>query len=413
MKNSDVNALKAEKGVTGMQTPSDQTVHSDMLLPGLLSLTVFMNGFEAGGYQASLLNIGTGYQLEDRAMGIFASVQLIAGLIAPLIFGPVADRCGKKKIYGAFLLVQLLGCALLIMAGSAAAFLPGIFVIGMSVSALQYIALAALADAYPQTGKKKMGIITALYSLGAVTAPLICGLYLGHGLSWKILFMLLAVTTMMNLMTMCFTDFSARETAVQVQPRDGAGSSASAPDASAYFLPGVLLLCFIMFIYVGFENGFAFFINSYITRELGGTHAFLALSLFWLAMIPARILCGYFSRYNRHLLVAASAGVVLFVLLIAMSPSEFPVLILSIPLGFCSGAIYPCVLARSMDFAGSRTATVTGLITASTGLGGAVISVLTGSISQSAGIHTALCTLALLMAADVAAGVILTGFHRK
>ena len=168
MKNSDVNALKAEKGVTGMQTPSDQTVHSDMLLPGLLSLTVFMNGFEAGGYQASLLNIGTGYQLEDRAMGIFASVQLIAGLIAPLIFGPVADRCGKKKIYGAFLLVQLLGCALLIMAGSAAAFLPGIFVIGMSVSALQYIALAALADAYPQTGKKKMGIITALYSLGAV-----------------------------------------------------------------------------------------------------------------------------------------------------------------------------------------------------------------------------------------------------
>ena len=225
--------------------------------------------------------------------------------------------------------------------------------------------------------------------------------------------MLLAVTTMMNLMTMCFTDFSARETAVQVQPRDGAGSSASAPDASAYFLPGVLLLCFIMFIYVGFENGFAFFINSYITRELGGTHALFALSLFWLAMIPARILCGYFSRYNRYLLIAAVAGVVLFVLLIAMSHSELPVLILSAALGFCSGAIYPCVLARSMDFAGSRTATVTGLITASTGLGGAVISALTGSISQSADIRTALCILALLMAADVAAGVILTGFHRK
>ena len=57
-----------------MKTSSDQTVHSGMLLTGLLSLTVFMNGFEAGGYQASLLNIGTCYRLGDRTMGIFASV---------------------------------------------------------------------------------------------------------------------------------------------------------------------------------------------------------------------------------------------------------------------------------------------------------------------------------------------------
>ena len=377
----------------------------------LLFLTIFMNGFEAGGYQASLLSIGTGYQLGDAAMGIFASVQLIAGLIAPLVFGPIADRSGKKKIFLIFLCVQLAGCLILLLSQNAQSFLPGIFVIGLSVSALQYIALAQLADAFPQTGKKKIGIITGFYSLGAVAAPTICGFYLGRGFSWKLLFLILLITTAVNAAVSFSTDFSAQEEKREAPMREN--SEMESAQSGKMLLAGVIFLCIIMFVYVGFENGFAFFINSYISRELGGSHAYLALSLFWLAMIPSRILCGYFSAYNRQILLLSSAGVVLFTVLICIVPSEVPALLVSLPLGFFSGAIYPSVLARSMDFANGRTATVTGLITASTGLGGAIVSALTGSVSQNAGIRTALMGLALFMAVDVVVSLILIRYPLK
>ena len=53
---------------------------------------VFINGFEAGGYQASLWNIGQNYDLSVTKMGLFASTELFATMLAPLILGSWADK---------------------------------------------------------------------------------------------------------------------------------------------------------------------------------------------------------------------------------------------------------------------------------------------------------------------------------
>ena len=71
--------------------------------------------------------------------------------------------------------------------------------------------------------------------------------------------------------------------------------------------------------------------------------------------------------------------------------------ILSFILGFFSGAIYPNVLNFAMENAGNKSATATGLITAATGLGGAVITASFGFVAELFGIRTAFDVLSVLM----------------
>ena len=70
-------------------------------------LIVFINGFEAGGYQASLLNIGQTYELSTASKGIFASVELFATMLAPILLGAWADRNSKVKCLRILLCIQL------------------------------------------------------------------------------------------------------------------------------------------------------------------------------------------------------------------------------------------------------------------------------------------------------------------
>lgn len=369
------------------------------LLIWLLYFAVFTNGFEAAGYQTSLSSIGNEYALAGAGMGALASVQLAAGLAAPLVFGPLADRVGKRKMLAAFFALEAAACTGLIFSTGYLLFGFGIFIIGLSVNTIQYVAIAALADQFPCSGGRKIGLITSFYSCGAVIAPLICGYYLGRNISWRLLFAALGVAAAAEMIAVFKADFAPRETARQERRPVSSGG--------AWAFSGIALLCAVMFVYVGYENGFAFFVNSYLTGALNASHAYLALSLFWLAMIPSRILCGYISRWNRQTLAAACLGAAAASFAFCMAGSAAAAIVLSIPLGFFCGAIYPSVLTRSLDFAGGKTATATGMITAATGLGGAAVTAMTGVISQQYGLQRAVLSLTIFLGADVILALVL------
>ena len=59
----------------------------------LFLLSIFMNGFETGGYQACLLYVGQEYDLSIGQQGMLAAVQLFATMIAPLLLSNI----GKKR----------------------------------------------------------------------------------------------------------------------------------------------------------------------------------------------------------------------------------------------------------------------------------------------------------------------------
>ena len=327
-------------------------------------------------------------------------------LAGPLIFGSIADRHGKKSVLNAFLAIRIAACVLLWFASDSVVFAIGVFIVGISISIVQSISIAGLSDAYPVSGGKKIGMITSMYSLGAVTAPLVCGKMIESGITWRMLFVFVGIMAAFITAGLAFTNFEVKEhPAAEIDHENKISGNWSTAVIS--------ILCFIMFIYVGVENGFAFFINSFMKETLGAEHSYIALSMFWLAMIPSRMICGYLQKRKGILLITAASGTALAAVVMSVVQSGNTAVILSFILGFFSGAIYPNVLNFAMENAGNKSATATGLITAATGLGGAVITASFGFVAELFGIRTAFDVLSVLMIMDIAAAAILIIIVRK
>jgi len=130
-------------------------------------------------------------------------------------------------------------------------------------------------------------------------------------------------------------------------------------------------------------------------------------------MIPSRMICGYLQKRKGILLITAASGTALAAVVMSVVQSGNTAVILSFILGFFSGAIYPNVLNFAMENAGNKSATATGLITAATGLGGAVITASFGFVAELFGIRTAFDVLSVLMIMDIAAAAILIIIVRK
>lgn len=351
----------------------------------ILFLIIFINGFESGGYQASLWSIGQNYDLSTTSMGLFAAVELFADMLAPIILGSWADKVGKARSMTILLIAQIASAILVWLSQAQSMFIGGIFLMGLTTSGLQFISIAALADAYPMSGKKKIGYITSMYALGAVVSPLVVSFYLARGLGWRTLFILLVIGSILALAGIIVSGDEQREQAPRQQKAQSEGK---------FVLSGILLLCVIMCVYVGFENGFCFFVDTMFTEVLNSTQGKLALSLYWAVMIPSRILVGHFSKHSDKILLGCIIAIPCLTGLFALSGTRTIALLLVVPLGIASGAIYPCVLTLMLPFAGRKTATATGLITAATGIGGFALTALTGFMADQWGMRIAIAALA-------------------
>ena len=371
----------------------------------VLFLIIFINGFEAGGYQASLRNIGQNYDLSVTSMGLFAATELFATMLAPLILGRWADRNVKAKCIMILLGIQFVAAAGILFTNAQNLFVVGVFFLGLTTSALQFISIAALADAYPKSGSKKIGFMTSMYAFGALVAPLVVEYYLGIGLTWRVLFAILAVGSVISFAGMMSSGSKEREEAdepVEASPK------APIKKETEFVLVGILLLCVIMCIYVGFENGFTFFVETLFADVLDSGLGRYALSVFWAVMIPSRIFVGYFADKAKTILISALIAIPAITILLSLMNSSIIVFILCIPLGFACGAIYPCVLNLMLPLAGKKTATATGMITTATGIGGFVFTALTGFMADHLGMRTAMEILAAFYIFSIASAIYVT-----
>lgn len=370
-----------------------------------LFLIIFINGFEAGGYQASLYSIGQTYDLSVTSMGLFASVELFATMLAPLILGSWADRTKKLKCLLILLGIQIAFAFTLFASNVQLIFIVGIFFLGLTTSALQFISIAALAEVYPISGKRKIGFMTSMYALGALVAPLCVNFYLSRGASWRIIFLVLTIGSIIAFAGV----FSLRN----VRTEEGSAQDDINEGNTGFVLIGVLLLCVVMCIYVGYENGFAFFVDTMFTDVLGSSSGKFALSLFWAVMIPSRVLVGLFAQHAKKILIAAIIAIPLITTVISMMNDGNIVMVLCVPLGFACGAIYPSVLTTLMQFSGNRKATATAMITTATGIGGVVFTALTGIMAEGIGLRGAMVALSAFFVLSLISVIVLFRFIAK
>jgi len=305
-------------------------------------------------------------------------------MLAPILLGRWADTVSRRRSICLMLGLQLFAALAVLFTSSDTLFLTGIFFLGLTTSALQFIAIATLADTYPLSCKRRIPYMTSMYATGALVSPLVVDMYLRNGMNWRSLFGFLAAGSLICLAGIYYLGCEARE----VRPE---GDDESL--AGKFVLSVILLLGVIMCIYVGFENGFTFFVDTLFQDVLMSSTGKLALSLYWAVMIPSRILVGKYSQYADKILISSIIAIPVTMVLITLSSTPAAVLLLCVPLGVASGAIYPSVLTIMLPYTGKNTATATGIITAATGVGGVVFTAMTGFLADQFGLKAAMLIL--------------------
>ena len=365
----------------------------------LLLISIFMNGFETGGYQAALLYIGEEYSLDHGAQGVIASVELFATMIAPIILGSLADRVGKKIMLTLFTATRVISGIIILLATGSLQFSVGVFILGFATSIIQYVAIAEMDDAYPVTRHKRMGGIAAMYAFGAVVAPLIVGFALKTALGWRTFFAADAIISFVLALLLWKISFKPRENPADAEVFEYEGSVTGG--SGSIYVKGVIYLCIIMFIYVGVENGVGFFLNGFMHDNVHSERGYIALSIFWMAMIPSRVLCGYLSKYRHLLLCAAPTGAAVFLWFLSVVKNEYAAFLVVFIMGFFCGAVYPNVLTYAADYSGYKTATVIAAITVATGIGGTLVSFVFGFLEKAVGFTWSFRILAVFLALDL------------
>jgi fucose permease len=361
-----------------------------LLIPVACGITFFL-GVESGGFQLVLLNIVSDFIVGPAMMGILVASQYAAITLAPLVFGCIADRIGKKPMLLLFMPLFAGGCFLTAASGSVLIFLSGVFLIGTGYSVCECIGSSAVSDSFPGREKKYLNIMQCTFSFGAVLSPLFFNWLLsGEHFSWRSVFLFSGCGYVLLYPLMLLVRCRKVK-----PPVDNEGDI---PFLGLIFRSSFFIcLLFSMLAYVAIETGVAYFADSLFVWEYNNTElGAYAISAFWFSMAVSRFVFAWVRIKSRTMvLLGFSVSALLFVLLLTC---RNPWLILGIfgALGAAMGSVWPMIIGIGTSAYQRRSGTVAGILTAAGGFGGALASAAIGAIAGQWGIYTGFGFLALI-----------------
>lgn len=254
--------------------------------------------------------------------------------------------------------------------------LPAFAVYGLGLGLAMTSTNMITGRRYPERMGAALALLNFSWSAGAVACPLLVPQFLRVASSS-------AAFSAIGLLALPFALLPLLATRADMQASTNAGPSPTGMREAAT----ITYFAILAFLYVGIEASIGNWMSTYATRATTWTFAgsTLAVALFWAALVSGRaitpVILSWLSELGlfRASVFAAITGVSL--LLIAHRP--LTILAGSVLSGLALAPLFPLILALFLEEIGrSRNA---GWVFAVAGLGGAVLSWLTGTISSSTG----------------------------
>jgi fucose permease len=367
-----------------------------LLIPVSCGLTFFL-GVESGGFQLVLLKVAAEFALGTVMMGVLVTAQYTAITIAPLLFGWIADRIGKKPILLIFTALFAGACFLTAASGAAAVFICGIFLAGIGYSVCECIGTSALSDSFPGRENKYLNIMQSAFSTGAVISPLFFGwLMSSGGFTWRAVFVVSGCGYVFLFPLIALSRFRKPPRAAAPDAAAAAGKKRPVPKRSRF----MAVLLFSMLAYVAVETGAAFFADSLFVVEYNNTiFGAYAISLFWLGMAVSRFVFAWLRMKPRTMVLLGFAASSLTLIAILLFKNEYLLLGMFAALGAMMGPVWPMIIGIGTSTYHETSGTTASILTAGGGLGGALVPVLIGALTGRAGLYGGFFLLAVIAAA--------------
>jgi FHS family glucose/mannose:H+ symporter-like MFS transporter len=247
------------------------------------------------------------------------------------------------------------------------------------------------------------------FALGMMAVPLILGLALDAGASWRWILVAeggLAFLSGLGVVFLPLLDVPGRQNVRPMQFRQVLG-----------FNPRLLLGIMVAgFMYVGAEMTINVWLPKFQIEIFGGgdTLAGFAVTLFWVGMIAGRLAGIRLTRRfaPARLLLFLAYTLAVFVVAVAFAPSQGASLVLSVGAGLGASASYGLIGSYAGRFPGWQSAVATSLFILSGGVGSITFPYLMGPLASVAGFRIALALVAVPALAYGAASVVIDASSR-
>jgi fucose permease len=360
-----------------------------LFVPAVAGLSFFL-GFENGGFQLALLQVAVEFSLGQTMMGVLVAAQFSAITAAPLLFGHIADKIGKRKILLFFMPVFAVGCIFTALSGSVVLFIAGIFLTGIGYSVCECIGSSALSDSFPGKESRYLNLMQSSFSLGAVVSPVLLGWLLSTGFfSWRIIFYFAAAgyAALYPLMLL------SRCGKVEVP----AGTEKKPVLVVLLQSPLLIILFCAIATYVAAETSVAYFADSFFVMEYGNTVlGAYAVSGFWLAMTLSRFVFAWLGMKSRTMTFFGFALTALLFVLLLILRHEVPLFVIFISLGAAMGPVWPMIVGIGTSSYPGISGMAASILMVGSGMGGALAPVLIGAVAEASGLYAGFSLLALI-----------------
>lgn len=328
---------------------------------------------------ALLSNLMQHYRLSYEQGGLLLSLLAAGSLISNFLSGALAMRFGRKATLCIAAFCYLAGYAGLTLLPPLWALQILLFITGLGWGAFNNLINFLVTLVTGGDGRKILMVHTA-FSIGAFLAPLLLGITVSYGLSWRIPAGIQAFLSLLLVFSVLLMPIPENKDAARGRQPLNLG-----------FLRKwrFYLYMLLLFTYVGAETSYSGWLVSYLTgsQDFAGADAQFLLSIMWVAIIAGRIAIAFLASKRRMAAIMLIQGIVVFVgsLLLILTGQPFWLGVSVVIIGLSLSAFYGMILANASDLV-VESSLASGLMMALGSLGATLMPLLVGIFAENAGV---------------------------
>lgn len=376
---------------------------SSSRINGACYLTMGLLGVYLSVYQSVIGDISADFRLSAGLTGLMISFHFLGSFLLPILLGEMGDHIGTRPIVLFAFLMLISGLSLVVLSRAPLLFLLATLLIGGGFAVVEGLLTGLLAVANPRRVNSVMNISQMFFCLGAVAGPFVAWGLKSAGLDWRSNYILL-----LGLFVICLIWISRRQLPpYQAAPIKGLYLKQLLQDRM------FIVLLISIFLYVGIEEGAAFWVTGYIdaaVRTVIPSGFFLAS--YWLGMAVGRWLFSYLRKnFNTWLVAGLSVSGLFVCLFLVMNQAGWSLLWLFMA-GFGFAPAWPVLMMNATIRGKNATNTAMGSMMALGAAGGMAAPFALGQLVDRTGMERAMILLIVLLVALV--GLLLASrMHKK
>lgn len=361
----------------------------------VLTALLFCYGFMVGGQQLILGTVCDQFGIGVVGIGTMVAVIHVASMLTPGIIGAAADRVGKKKILVFFAIFYGIGCLLAGFAPVLAVFTVSMLMIGAGYSVCESLTSAVCVELDTENGARYINFTQCLLSVGAIIAPIIMGnLPQLPFESWRLLYILCGVPLVVIGAILSRMEFPAAQNAKE----------AKTSARTLWLSPIFLSMIVTMFLYVGLESGFGYFVEILFDHKTSGVQlGAYGISAYWAGMAFSRFVYSLWAyRPKRTVRLSLLTAAAAFIALVVFKSGWLCVVLCAV-VGFTYGPVWTSIVAGAAERFPDHKASATGLMSAACGLSGIIYPMFMGILVDTLDVRIGF----MILAATAALGAVL------